>query len=745
MAGTDTAIGDAFAQSHVSYERRRNGGIRSQKKRQYICTLCGESYTRKEHCRRHELGHQGQRPYACPICGFASARKDVISRHIKVVHRQNAMRTNGAVASASALPTFQGELHVPENLGLSLRAPSNVNSTPVACSNSATLGQDSVVLGADLTLSNSNIPSTLGLGLDTGHHIQYLNSTPSNFSHVDNGRAFQMDFGFLDESVLPWPFAQSSPSYTWLDDSTRHRAGNCDEPGIAPDQGEYQTSDVFLEFSPAEIDLARVNMDLFDVDHRLSEFNFPSNYMTVRFVKGFLKLFSSHTPIVHIPTFRMGKCPAPLLLAIMACGAVYVNEYGAAVRLHHAVLKLLGENEELVVAGRRDPGFQLWDLQARLLTCQFGLFSGDSRLRRQARISFPSLQILGQEACLEAKRTPSANDATWIFKESVHRCVAWITVLRAILMCDDDDGATVRIPNIPLDAPLPCSEALWCATGISWQDLPDETPSSADCFYKLLNATPLSEDIISPFGLQSLVSAILCRVCELQLGNRSQDITLYLAEQESLERALHNWEDIWKSHPHYNSIPEAPYGPLMADSLAILNLAYYRLYGSVQLYEMKKIARSQDVPASHTLIEELYSLNAHPRLLKAISRACRCVLIRVRLGIKYILKTGSVSYPCYSPMAAYEGCLLLCWYLLGRHLAKVPPPEELSVSTMMDEIIYESEDTYPKPIQRELLPMMLYRDMIKERWVWPSTCHAISDNLDRMIMRLKPALSGKGI
>ena len=113
------------------------------------------------------------------------------------------------------------------------------------------------------------------------------------------------------------------------------------------------------------------------------------------------------------------KLLAPLLLAVMACGAVHVNEQEAAVRLNHAVLKLLGEvrklfslaiaiiigfkigslmtssqNEELVVTGQRDGGFQLWEFQTRILACQFGLLSGDSQLRRQAKMSFPRLEIV---------------------------------------------------------------------------------------------------------------------------------------------------------------------------------------------------------------------------------------------------------------------------------------------------------------------------------------------------------------
>jgi hypothetical protein len=52
------------------------------------------------------------------------------------------------------------------------------------------------------------------------------------------------------------------------------------------------------------------------------------------------------------------------------------------------------QNEDLVIAGQRDSGFQLWELQTRILASQFGLFGGDSRIQRQARLSFTKLHVV---------------------------------------------------------------------------------------------------------------------------------------------------------------------------------------------------------------------------------------------------------------------------------------------------------------------------------------------------------------
>lgn len=235
------------------------------------------------------------------------------------------------------------------------------------------------------------------------------------------------------------------------------------------------------------------------------------------------------------------------------------------------------------------------------------------------------------------------------------RCVAWIAVLKSVLLSDEDSVA-LRMSNTESDAGLPCSEGLWSTTdSTSWRNLPEATIPSTECFQKLLSGAPLSAGI-SSFGLLTLISGILSRICTRRLDNGVLKSPPGPHDEEALQRALQMWEDAWRAHPHSSSAPESAQGPLMADSLALLNMAYYRLYASVELTEMKSIIRAPTHQVSTAQVERLYCLGNHPGLVKAVVRACRCILVRVRLGIGYILKTGSVTYPFYSPWAAYEGC-----------------------------------------------------------------------------------------
>ena len=70
---------------------------------------------------------------------------------------------------------------------------------------------------------------------------------------------------------------------------------------------------------------------------------------------------------------------------------------------------------------------------------------------------------------------------------------------------------------------------------------------------------------------------------------------------------------------------------------------------------MKTLALLPIDQVSRGRIGMLYHLNNPPDLMKAIVRACRCLLVRVRLGLGYLLKTSCLNYPCYAPLVAYEG------------------------------------------------------------------------------------------
>lgn len=221
-------------------------------------------------------------------------------------------------------------------------------------------------------------------------------------------------------------------------------------------------------------------------------------------------------------------------------------------------------------------------------------------------------------------------------------------------MLSDEEDVALRFRVAEPDVAFPCSESMWSAAEVDWQGHSIHEISFAKSFQRIMGGSPVEGDV-SPFGLLVLVSGLLSYICstgnlgDYHVPRRSR------VETGALETALKIWEEAWKIHPHSNILPENPHGPLMADSILILNSAYYHLYASDQLRVLKAFARLPAQQISRTELQRLCELPCNAGLMKALNRASQALLLRVRLGIRHLAKTASLSYACYGPLPAYEG------------------------------------------------------------------------------------------
>lgn len=53
----------------------------------FICNLCGKSYKRKDHLKRHLAFHSGERHFSCSVCGKRFLRADTCRVHLVNVHK----------------------------------------------------------------------------------------------------------------------------------------------------------------------------------------------------------------------------------------------------------------------------------------------------------------------------------------------------------------------------------------------------------------------------------------------------------------------------------------------------------------------------------------------------------------------------------------------------------------------------------------------------------------------------------
>lgn len=111
-----------------------------------------------------------------------------------------------------------------------------------------------------------------------------------------------------------------------------------------------------------------------------------------------------------------------------------------------------------------------------------------------------------------------------------------------------------------------------------------EMPRFSDAFHTLMtakksNTASFSSGRFSMFGALVLIAAVNSEIHREILEHKIDcggNVTIL---QEKFEPALKAWEFAWRSHPHAClTAKNSTFGPLSADSVPLLNLAYVRLF-----------------------------------------------------------------------------------------------------------------------------------------------------------------------
>jgi hypothetical protein len=446
------------------------------------------------------------------------------------------------------------------------------------------------------------------------------------------------------------------------------------------------------------------------------DFVLPSRHTCSRFLEGCIKGLYEHMPFVHISTFSAVKTSPDLLFAMMAIGAQFRFEIHLGVVLFFAAKALImhlikSRNEDSVLEAFSEPpclqaGFRGTSPRsvgethtnyepsrgrahetARLQTMQAILSLmvmaswGPKQLVGEAFAFQGILTVLVREAGLGPERddeTTAENPTEvlwlrWVRAESLRR-----TKIFAYCFINLQSIAYNSSPSIltsEVHCQLPTSANEWKAENVRrWDEarrsLPITGVSFSDAVQTLFRSsdeatTSESNQATSSIGNYALIFAVHQCIFFLRQGHVTTQLkqassSLRSEDVDDLSHVLQNWQSRWDRSPESTIEPECPSGPVPFNSTALLRLAWIRLHADLGP------CRSLSSRDPHLIVEAFQNcprLERHPSLGPSILHAAHALSVPVRLGIKFVAKTQTLSWSVQQSLCNLECAIFLSkWF-----------------------------------------------------------------------------------
>jgi hypothetical protein len=651
----------------------------SERRRNYACERCGRAFARSEHLKRHVLAHDKRKPFHCTGCGTSYGRADVLQRHMKKC-QSTARETPSTDAATHRSPG--GITKSPDAHGeLTRSSPSGLESTQA-------------LNYADFTIDEGFLEDTLLFQFNYSHSGLTKPPTP-----IQGPTALPM-LGGVGSLQLPTPESVSE---------------------LQSSHGVHNA----LHVTAGDVQYFYDNIAQADPNGHLAHFRRPSLSRISRCLTAYYQYFDLHTPVVHFASLKIAEAHPALVLIVLAIGAVHLAEPTFSQPAYEAACVLLGAHQ-LEKVSSQDASFHLWYAQCAVLCAQYGACTGEPALLYRAQQQLFAAQGAIYEGLPEIERKRKAAPDTWgswIYAESCSRVVSWMFIVSAMCLALDASAVTI-LPPMPCSMPPPSDESVWHALSEpEWrfalqlspvhQDVDLWTVASA----MMVGEIPRDYSNNSAFTLLALIGAILATICTKQ--RLSQDIYNPLnGERKRLERAIAVWERLWRSHPRAERNMTRLDHPLLNDCLSLLGSSYFHLYLGSELHTLEKIAKD---PHSGITVPECRN-RAHT--LKVVKFAANSWLVRAKLGIAYLNKTGGLELGSQALITAYESALVLAWWLHVDTIdAEATTNEEradaLMVKKLFDEIREEigEQNTLQDAMSITLNPIDFYLSVLDGR-VW---------------------------
>lgn len=245
---------------------------------------------------------------------------------------------------------------------------------------------------------------------------------------------------------------------------------------------------------------------------------------------------------------------------------------------------------------------------------------------------------------------------------------------------------------------------------------------------------------VSEFGLVTIISAVLYRVCSFEILTGSHHADLYTNFGEKMGRSVQVLDNILQQRMGETDSGLAP-DPTVHLAKSLLNSVFYHLYASSPLATMKKLLWSPAALDNPEQISHLSDEMCSPDLYKALFRAADQLRFDCRLGLNYLKKMAPMRFGPESAIGAYEGGmiswistlsllklysaadawpgLLLCWYLQFAH-SRLPQVESRNtLSALINESFAEVAELRLEVQDRlSALPLAVSVELLSDGSVW---------------------------
>ncbi|WAO91415.1 Hypothetical protein NCS54_00888400 [Fusarium falciforme] len=745
---TTTASGDMMTAFLARSEAPSRGRTRTKQAKpppcKFSCTHCKATFNRAAHLRRHDKTHQNDKPYKCELCPVSSSRKDVILRHTRNFHPE--------IASASAEddpgPTSDAE-DIEPSVNASLPSSASPRSAPAN--------------PAPWALPSPGDPEQIGDSPETPVSQPLLTEDVNNLENylpVPETQLLEPELyanevtgtsgitlpdhemlDFLATSDLPMPntwgiFASETTPVlnpaeflsNWERDAPVTALVEPLPPG-SPASYSHD-SPCWSCFSLTDDEYEKIVADLAESDPSgtLSQFRFPSKHAVIRFVKAFFKHMAPQFPVLHPPTFAVISAPLPLLVEIMACGAMYSRERRTAEKLHRVAIQLCSEH------WKRGGKTQLWWLQANLLLAFFEMYNADWKVPQRGMALLSETAKIAHEAYSAMKGLSKSNYKNWVSLESTIRCMAGAIVIGATLNSTMKEEY-FKVLGMDFDFTLPAMNSEWMKNESEWEQ-PVDAPNISDTM-RLIHAGKTYDPSLSEFGLLTIMSTFLGHVSSFELLTGSRHPRLWTAFVTEMSGPVQVLDELCKNASACMSENSTTHSPLLKTARALLDSIYYHLYGSSQLLIMKELLACPEILVDSESFKQLLRASSTTNFDKAIKRAAKVFLQETRQGLQYLGNLEASHFGPVSTTAVFERGLLLCCYLQTRRSHSPTTSSQSPLDALISEGITEVESQQVSDYKYRIsaIPLLASSMILRDAsvWKWPPV---VSSKLDALIEKL---------